>query len=426
MKLPRGKVGKNFLNELCRLITLFTEKTIWEPLAFSLVHIFVPLMLQKPSARSKPKENCKYIQSRLEKWEQGNLDDILSECKEIQLRIKKLNKTSESNKRKLFCRLMLERKIGQASKLIDNANRTGLLPVNEDTIRQLQAKHPPAMKRFKPEVKPSRVEPVIFEATNSKTVQSMAKKTFGSGGPTLIDADCWKHMLCSRSYGSCSDSLAQDDIKLAFRTLQTCSGMKSGIEAAVHPMADKFAEDKTEGLLLVDATNAFNSINREMALHSVAERCPVFHQYLKNTYQAPTKLYISGSKTGEFIWGEEGNTQGGVAAMPFYGLATMPIIDDLQTNCDTAQAWYADDSSAADTFTSLLDWWIRLNDIGPKYGYFPNANKTILIVKHPNGLEKAKTIFGSLGIKVTSEGQRHLGAVIGSTAFKKSYVESKV
>eukprot|EP00794_Sanderia_malayensis_P004398 gene4398-4986_t len=131
-----------------------------------------------------------------------------------------------------------------------------------------------------------------------------------------------------------------------------------------------------------------------MALDSVAERCPVFHQYLKNTYQAPTKLYISGSKTGEFIWGEEGNTQGDVAAMPFYGLATMPIIDDLQTNCDTAQAWYADDSSAADTFTSLLDWWIRLNDIGPKY--------------------------------VTSEGQRHLGAVFGSTAFKKSYVESKV
>ena len=87
-------------------------------------------------------------------------------------------------------------------------------------------------------------------------------------------------------------------------------------------MADQFAEERTEGLLLVDASNAFNSVNREMALDSVAERCPVFHQFLSNTYQVPTKLFISGSKTGDFIWGEEGNTQGDVAAMPFYGIAT--------------------------------------------------------------------------------------------------------
>ncbi len=112
--------------------------------------------------------------------------------------------------------------------------------------------------------------------------------------------------------------------------------------------------------------------------------------------------------------------------MLFYRIAIMPIIDELQTNCNTAQAWYADDNSATVTCTLLLDWRIRLNNIGPKYGYFPNAKKTILIVKHPQDLEKAKTSFGPLGIKVTSEGQRHLGAVIGSPAFKKSYVESKV
>ncbi len=177
----------------------------------------------------------------------------------------------------------------------------------------------------------------------------------------------------------CAISVVRHYIKLACGTLQTCSGVKSGIEAAVHAMAEKFVEDKTEGLLLVDATNAFNSINQEMALDSVAERCLVFHQYLKNTYQAPTNLYTSGSKTGEFIWGKEGNTQGDIAALPFYGIATMPFIDDLQTNCNTAQAWYANHSSAADTFISLLDWWIRLNNMVQNMDIFQMQRKQYLL-----------------------------------------------
>jgi hypothetical protein len=229
-----------------------------------------------------------------------------------------------------------------------------------------------------------------------------------------------------RIIGKCVIEVIKDDIMAACGTLQTCGGVKSGIEAAIHAMADQFAEERTEGLLLVDATNAFNCVNREMALDSVAERCPVFHQFLFNTYQAPTKLYLNGSKKGEFIWGEEGNTQGNVAAMPFYGIATMPIIEDLITNCETTQVWYADDSSAADTLVSLLKWWNRLNEIGPQYGYFPKAEKTVLIVKHPEHLTRAKELFGSLGVKVTSEGQRHLGAIIGSSSHKRVYMERKL
>ena len=45
--------------------------------------------------------------------------------------------------------------------------------------------------------------------------------------------------------------------------LQLCAGQKSGCEAAAHAMADIFSEEETDAVLLVDASNAFNSLNRK-------------------------------------------------------------------------------------------------------------------------------------------------------------------
>ena len=74
--------------------------------------------------------------------------------------------------------------------------------------------------------------------------------------------------------------------------------------------------------------------------------------------------------------------------MGLYAISTIPIIKNLQdsnlydADCDNLwQAWSADDSSAAGNLTAIEKWWRRLTDIGPKYGYFPNPRKCVLIVK---------------------------------------------
>ena len=67
---------------------------------------------------------------------------------------------------------------------------------------------------------------------------------------------------------------------------------------------------------------------------------------------------------------------------------------------------------------------IGQND-GQNNGYYPLATKTILIVK-PQHRQLAEEIFGGSGVKITTEGERHMGAVIGSERCKEEYVVNKI
>ena len=85
---------------------------------------------------------------------------------------------------------------------------------------------------------------------------------------------------------------------------------------------------------------------------------------------------------------------------------------------------YADDFSAGSSIKNLKHWWEVLCKLGPKFGYFPEAKKCWLIVK-PDAYDNAKSTFKDTNIKITIEGKRHLGAVVGSSTFKKSICNGK-
>ena len=55
---------------------------------------------------------------------------------------------------------------------------------------------------------------------------------------------------------------------------------------------------------------------------------------------------------------------------------------------------------------------------GPKYGYYPKPLKSLLNVKQ-NYEEYAERIFAGSNIKITTEGARHLGTVLGDISFKE-------
>ena len=89
------------------LINHFANKTPWQRLAVLLVHVFIPLMLQKPSSKSKPRDHTKYLKSRLERWKNGQLGSLMEEAREIQKRIKvKPNKDMTEANNKAFTNFM--------------------------------------------------------------------------------------------------------------------------------------------------------------------------------------------------------------------------------------------------------------------------------------------------------------------------------
>ena len=68
--------------------------------------------------------------------------------------------------------------------------------------------------------------------------------------------------------------------------------------------------------------------------------------------------------------------------MAIYAVATIPLIKQPKVTSEkTKQVWYTDDATASGQLQNLKTWWNELQRIWPRYGYFPNPNKTWLIVK---------------------------------------------
>ena len=101
-------------------------------------------------------------------------------------------------------------------------------------------------------------------------------------------------------------------------------------------------------MILVDATNAFNSLNCQAALRNI----PPFPTILINTYHEDINLYIGRS----VLHSVEGTTQGDPLAMPMYALGVIPLINCLSGNDVKQICTYADDATACGSLGDLRSW----------------------------------------------------------------------
>ena len=483
-KIPSGKAGKEFIQELTFWMRQFNGVSKLNGVALKVFMILPALLLQKPSPKSKAKDHSECLSRRLKQWKDGDLDVLEREVRRIQSSLKNSKRPTSDNVSKSFSKLMMEGKVSAALKLLTKESSNGVLPLNDDVMAQLVQKHP----------KPASVESnsllygpwehtpeCFFDVIDEQAVLKAALNSKGSAGPSGLDAESFRRVLCSKSFGTCSKTLreeiallaknlatktyhpclveafvacrllpidknpgvrpigvgevlrriigkmlgrlAADEIKEAAGPLQTCAGHGAGAEAAIHAMRQLFQQDDNEGVLLIDATNAFNCLNRMVALHNIQITCPMIATYLVNSYRSSSKLFVSG---GETILSQEGTTQGDPLAMPWYSLSTTLMIYTLcEALPSVKQVWLADDASAAGKIEELFQWFQRLEIEGKKHGYLVNGKKSWLIVKSDEAAEKAKAVFGEL-VNVTVDGKRHLGAALGSDKYKEEYCNEMV
>ena len=111
----------------------------------------------------------------------------------------------------------------------------------------------------------------------------------------------------------------------------------------------------TDAVLLIDAENAFNSINHEVMLHNFKFNYPIIATYKINCYATPSRLFIVGG--GEILSSEE-TTQGDPTAMGAYVLGILPLIKILLqfinlNEMNVKEAVFADEFSIAGSFIAL-------------------------------------------------------------------------
>ena len=112
--------------------------------------------------------------------------------------------------------------------------------------------------------------------------------------------------------------------------------------------------------------------------------------------------------------------------MSWYLVNTSVVIQSLRTSIPgVKQVWLADDSAEAGQIMPLCNWYNHLTQVGKEYGYLVDESKSWLIVKSDVLADEAKSMFGN-EINITTEGQRHLGTVIGAQEFKDQYCWEKV
>ena len=84
--------------------------------------------------------------------------------------------------------------------------------------------------------------------------------------------------------------VAAPEIEKACRCIQKCAGKLAGIKTAVHAVHQIYNDEETDGVLLVDARNAFNRLNREAAPHNVQRLCPALSNVIMNSYETAAHI----------------------------------------------------------------------------------------------------------------------------------------
>ena len=181
------------------------------------------LILHKPSATSKSKEHSAAIERRLALWRQGDLNLLMKEVRFIQNRFVTSKKTrSADDIARVLARLVLQGKLSAAIKFLDKESSSGLLDLSPEILEGLIEKHPPASEigdECLLNGPVDQVPPSIFDHIDEKMIYLTTK---GSAGPSGMDAELYRRILCSKNFSNDGKSLREEISTMTRNLMKSC------------------------------------------------------------------------------------------------------------------------------------------------------------------------------------------------------------
>ena len=228
-----------------------------------------------------------------------------------------------------------------ALKFLDNESTSEVLSLIPDILAELEQKHPETEPIADNGLLYGPIEHIpsfFFDNINETTILKAVLNTKGSAGPSGRDAELYRRLLASKTFSNAGKEMREEiailiknlltksyhpcllepllasrliplnknpgvrpigvgevlrriigkvvsrnsteEIKAAAGPLQTCAGHEAGAEAAIHAMKEK---DETDAVILIDASNVFNRMNRTTAIHNIQILCPNIAMFIVNT-----------------------------------------------------------------------------------------------------------------------------------------------
>ena len=213
-----GKVGREFVQELGRMISAYGDGAAFECVAIKAAMIMCSLLLQIPYRSVTSADLMKCLQHLMTVWKQSDMVELLREGCVIQSRLVASKSISHDTERitHQFVNHMFHDNLKSALSLLDAGEHRGA-PLNlsepaypndpsqtvfDELVKKERPVHPTAVQ---PLPSDPTSHPVIFDELNGSAIRSAALRTRGAAGPSGVDAYGWRR-LCT-SFQRASDDL---------------------------------------------------------------------------------------------------------------------------------------------------------------------------------------------------------------------------
>ena len=181
------------------------------------------------------------------------------------------------------------------------------------------------------------------------------------------------------------------------------------ISHAVQAWAESARSD--ESLILVDFTNAYNTLDRQKMLEAISAEAPSFLPYANYCYGEATPL----RGRNFLLWSAEGTQQGDCCGPIFFSVTLQQLIHQCcPSSLEAWNRWFLDDGSLCGQTAAVEEMFSNLVRKSPEIGLKVNLSKCIQWGPTPSPSALASCVPWDSGVKV-------LGVPIGPPGFVQDH-----